>query len=171
MKKSNYKRILGIVLVVTKVFCIILMIFDVILMISGCSVNKFERPKCVTTDYKGFSLEWGYINNKTKSTTGYVLNDDGYIKMFIQTGNQKKYDTICQITPEQLCNVLKLHRNETLKVPVVNEPGDELTFIKLDKPIIDYKTNAIWNKFNTFVSTGYRNIFDTLMLLVKVPEK
>jgi hypothetical protein len=149
----------------------IIVVILTIIIISACSPPKFQRPNCLTDDYNGFTLEWGYVDNKNNSITGYLLNEDGYILMFIQSTNQRKYDTICQVMPQQLCKVLILYRNESLKIPIVNEPGDELTFIKLDKPAIDYKANAIWNKFNTKASTGYRKVFDTLMSIVKLPKK
>ncbi len=133
--------------------------------------TKLKKVECLTKDYKDFVLEWGYINNKNNTTTGYSLNDNGYILMFIQNGNQKKYDTICQIEAEQVCNMLKLYIDEVLKISVVNEPGDELTFIKLYKPANDFRSNAIWNKFNTKASEGYRKIFDSLMASVKITGK
>jgi len=145
-----------------------------IITLSACSstnTKKIQKPECLTPDYKGFRIEWGYIDNKNNFTTGYSLNEDMLLQMFIQNSNETKYDTICYVEPQQLCNALKLYMLETFKIPVVYESGEQLTFIRLFKPAVDYRSNAIWSKHNTFASTGYRNVFDSLMTLVKIPEK
>ncbi|MCL2039638.1 MAG: hypothetical protein FWG85_04320 [Bacteroidetes bacterium] len=151
---------------------IIIVIFSIICF--SCThkkhTSKSKMPECLPSDYYGFVMEWGYINNKNNITTGYSLEDNGYILMFIQDGNEKKYDTVSKISSDRICNILKLYIDEVLKISVVNEPGDELTFIKLNKPANNFRSTAIWNKFNTRASEGYRRVFDTLMSNVTVHQ-
>ena len=154
-----------------KITIIFIIIFSIIIF--SCAPKtyktKLQESDCLPKDYYGFILEWGYINNRTNTTTGYSLDDNGYILMLIQNENQKKYDTLYKIDAEQVCNILNLYLLEVLKISVVNEPGEELTFIKLNMPANNFRSNAVWNKFNTKASEGYRKVFDTLMSNVKLP--
>jgi hypothetical protein len=133
----------------------------------------FVKPDCITPDYNGFTIEWGYDYEDIQSISGYQLDDKGNLYFYLQDRNtmEKKVELLNQnITGDDMCKVLDKLNSVMLKMPTINEPGRKRGFIILRKPEVSMANRAYWNEYNTFGSTGYRELFDILMSFISAPE-
>lgn len=164
MKKYLSKKI--------QVFFKLFLIVIVTLAVASCKTarQKEFEAKCLTPDYKGFTLSWGYNYEKSSQIMGYQLDENGTLLFYRQDKSgyesPKTFDTLCQIDGEKLCDLLYLLNQNVIKTPALNEPGKELSFIIFKKPAIGTLTAAIWNEHKTYGSTGYRELFDSLLVIV-----
>ena len=157
----------------SQMFLILLLsVIFVTVVITGCITTKPKEfnAKCITPDYKGFTLSWGYNYEKSPQIMGYQLDENGTLLFYRQDKSSyespKIFDTLCQIDGEKLCDLLYQLNQNIFKIPVINEPGKELSFIILKKPAVRMLTTAIWNEHKTYGSTGYRELFDSLLAIV-----
>jgi hypothetical protein len=154
--------------ITTKKVCFLLQIFVVVFTL-GCSTTKEFQADCLTPDYKNFTISWGYNYASSSEIMGYELDDSGNLLFFRQEKsdlNAKKYDTLDRIDGEKLCQLIAKLNSLIVKIPVINEPGKELTFIKMAKPQVGIRTNATWNEHKTYGSREYREFFDTLLAII-----
>ncbi|MPM82030.1 hypothetical protein SDC9_129088 [bioreactor metagenome] len=153
----------------TYLFLFMMSAFIVIGCKSATSGAAAYKPaKCITSDYKDFTLEWGYDYADSPQIMGYQLDENGYILLYKQDRDTrvKSFDSLGRIEGDKICNILEQLNSEMLKMPTLNEPGKKLCYIILKKPNVGMLNRVIWNEHNTYGSKGYRNLFDSLLSIV-----
>ena len=132
-----------------------------------------QQIKCLTPDYKKFTLEWGYDFEAANEITGYQLNENGNVFLYRQDKQtkQKTSDFVGNVEMMKICEMLEKLNMEMIKMPVINEPGKELSFIILNKPNVGMTAKFTWNEHKTFGSKGFRELFDSLQTIVSTNLK
>ena len=122
----------------------------------------------LTSDYKNFTLSWGYNNSKDSKLMGYRLYDNGRIDFYQQDKNTNKVvsDSITKIPMKRVLKILEYTNNTYLYTPALNEPGNECKYVELVKPSVKFYSKAQWNEHNTYGSKTFRQLFDTLLTLI-----
>lgn len=148
----------------TRIFLICILIFT----FAACSSHK---PDCYHENNRDLTLRWGSFIAKTGKITGYQLNYDAtLLKIGKNESKENFHDSLLTVIDgDKYCKFLIMTRDTILKIQALSEPGDSLNFIEYSDPPRNARMRAVWNpKNNTFGSSGFRLIYDSLQTLVPV---
>jgi hypothetical protein len=152
----------------------LLFIFSIfILLISSCTtttpnIEDENGSYALSSDYKDFTLSWGYDYQASNKIMGYKLYSNGKITFFQQDKHTKEVvsDSIAKIPLKRILKILEYTNNAYLYTPALNEPGKECGFVELIKPTVNFYSKVKWNEHKTYGSETFRQLFDTLSTLV-----
>ena len=146
-----------------KIF-ITLIIIILAINLFGCAhhVNS-----CIGTAIKPIIIRWGEYYSKNGEIRGWQLSSN----LIIQKYNKKSFmDSISienfAILPDyKFCKFVKMVQDTLIKVQALNVYADSMRFVEYLNTERDVNLRANWNmNFNTFLSSGFQTVYDSLQL-------
>jgi hypothetical protein len=137
------------------------------LMFLSCS----HTPDCITVKEREIKIRWGEVFINQKVFDGYELDANAILYRNSGFINSKSDDLkpIGNADPELYCTLLLRIRDEFLKVQALNAPGDTSRYVEYIDPANNTSVRALWNpRFKTYLSEGFRGIYDSLQIFTKI---
>jgi hypothetical protein len=144
-----------------------LVVFIIGLSFISCS----RTPYCISEKDKDVKIRWGEVFISQKVFDGYQLDTKAMLYRNSGYTNSKTDDLILlgEVDPELYCTLLLRIRDEFLKVQALNAPGDTSRYVEYVDPANNISVRALWNpKFKTYLSEGFRGIYDSLQIFTNI---
>ncbi len=123
-------------------------------------------PDCISDNLTDLIIRWGYIILEDKYIEGYEL--DSFANLYAIKMENLNYiykKKIGSYEHTKYCGYLLQIRNEFIKIQTLHSPGDTSRFVEYINQINNTNLRALWNpKFQTVLSKGFREIYDSLSI-------
>ena len=129
---------------------------------TGCKSSKPDQSAILTR-----TLEFGNGGGFTGMIEGFVLSDDG--RLYIKDNNEFNPNAIAKLDPQLTKQFFDNFSTLNLDGKMINDPGDQYYFIKLDTP--EQKHKLLWGGFSTTVDPNIKKYYMTLFQLAQRYEK
>ena len=146
---------------------ILLLIF---ILFSACSVHN---QSCISPAMKSIIIKWGDLNSKTGEIKGWQMD----AKLNIQKLNQNSFkdslilEKMAETNEENFCYFVKLIQDSLRSVQTLSVFTETSRFVEINNKDKNFQWRGVWNKeFDTYLSKGFRWIYDSLNAKLIVPN-
>lgn len=150
-----------------KIFLIHINLIILLTILSSC--GTVNLAPCVNKKFAELKIRWGEEDKKMGIIKGYEV--DAYAKVYsiYKDGNSTGFHMkeLIQMDASDYCQLMKKIQNEFIAVQALTAPGEVSRFVEMKNPAMMFEGRAVWNaKFETYLSKGFRAIYDSLQATV-----
>ncbi len=133
----------------------------------SCS-SKISRPECINEDLEDLLIRWGKLILENRYLEGYEIDSKANLyEVKLQNQNYLLKVKKGKIDFATYCGLVSNIRNEFLNVQALHSPGDTSHFVEYINNSLNTYLRALWNpKFQTVLSKGFREIYDSLSMQI-----